>query len=97
MSIKSFGLKQHIPIVLVGNKSDVTNRVISTDQARMWISSQPWNILYIETSAKEGTNVKEAFHMCAEKVGEQVSPRKSTATVDVNKPPTKKSSKCTLL
>lgn len=51
-----------IPIVLVGNKSDLTaNRVVSTAQGEQLAKQNGWT--YFETSAKnEKINVDEVFH-----------------------------------
>jgi len=49
-----------IPVVIVGNKSDLADtRVVSREEAESYAASQ--NILYIETSAKDGKNVEQAF------------------------------------
>jgi GTPase SAR1 family protein len=49
-----------IPIILVGNKSDLTsNRQISYEEASQL--AEKWHIPYIETSAKTRHNVDKAF------------------------------------
>jgi small GTP-binding protein len=51
-----------IPFVLIGNKVDLipeVGEVIDTDECREYAGGQ--NSLYIETSAKTGENVDEAF------------------------------------
>eukprot|EP00049_Salpingoeca_infusionum_P001145 m.45570 g.45570 ORF g.45570 m.45570 type:complete len:197 (+) comp10888_c0_seq1:43-633(+) len=54
----------NIPIVLVGNKSDLTaERQVQTDEAMA--KAQQWGIPYIETSAKLNTNVDQAFESLA--------------------------------
>ena len=50
---------ESIPIMLVGNKCDETNREIST-QLGSSLAKQ-WNCAFIETSAKTNVNVKELF------------------------------------
>ncbi|EAY13050.1 small GTP-binding protein, putative [Trichomonas vaginalis G3] len=51
-------------ILLVGNKADEINtRVISNTTAELYAKSR--NIIYIETSAKTGENVREAFFRIA--------------------------------
>jgi small GTP-binding protein len=52
---------REVPIVLIGNKLDLENqRVVSKDAVRDIV--QEYNILrYIETSAKMGKNVEQAF------------------------------------
>ena len=55
-----------IPIVLVGNKIDLDDRLdsyikreISTEEGQEFANNH--NLLFYETSAKKGTNVKECF------------------------------------
>ncbi|XP_023640229.1 ras-related protein RABG2 [Capsella rubella] len=51
------------PFVLIGNKTDVdggNSRVVSNKRAHEWCGSKG-NIPYHETSAKEDTNIDEAF------------------------------------
>ncbi|XP_015693137.1 ras-related protein Rab7 isoform X2 [Oryza brachyantha] len=53
----------NFPFVLLGNKVDVdggNSRVVSEKKAKAWCASKG-NIPYFETSAKDGTNVEEAF------------------------------------
>nr|XP_057920695.1 ras-related protein Rab-11A-like [Doryrhamphus excisus] len=52
---------EDIEIILVGNKSDLENeRVLSTAFGSEAANSN--NLNFIETSARDGTNVEEAFH-----------------------------------
>ncbi|VDL97227.1 unnamed protein product [Schistocephalus solidus] len=55
---------ENFPFVLIGNKIDMANRAISERRARQWCASKG-NIPYFECSAKEATNVKEAFQAVA--------------------------------
>ncbi|KAG5624998.1 hypothetical protein H5410_010216 [Solanum commersonii] len=58
---------ENFPFVVLGNKVDVdggNSRVVSEKKARAWCASKG-NIPYFETSAKEGTNVEEAFQCIA--------------------------------
>ncbi|XP_056843848.1 ras-related protein RABG3f isoform X1 [Raphanus sativus] len=58
---------ENFPFVLIGNKVDVdggNSRVVSEKKAKAWCASKG-NIPYFETSAKEGTNVEEAFQCIA--------------------------------
>ncbi|KRX71430.1 Ras-related protein Ral-A [Trichinella sp. T6] len=51
----------NIPILLVGNKSDLNNeRRISVDQAQQKAAN--WNVNYVETSAKTRSNVDKVFY-----------------------------------
>ena len=53
--------KKSIPYILIGNKIDqVNNRKISEEAAREWCRKNG-DIPYFETSAKDGTSVREAF------------------------------------
>ncbi|KAI0980282.1 hypothetical protein GJ496_011826 [Pomphorhynchus laevis] len=51
----------NFPFIVLGNKSDVDdeNRLVSSRKANNWCQDN--NIVYVETSAKEGTNVENAF------------------------------------
>ncbi|KEP65073.1 UNVERIFIED_CONTAM: Ras-related protein Rab2BV, putative [Hammondia hammondi] len=50
---------QNVQKVLVGNKADVENRVVSREEARRLAAEH--NLHYIETSAKTGQHVRTAF------------------------------------
>lgn len=57
----------NFPFVLLGNKIDLdggSSRVVSEKKAKAWCMSKG-NIPYFETSAKDGTNVEEAFQCIA--------------------------------
>uniref|UniRef100_A0A914YA69 Uncharacterized protein n=1 Tax=Panagrolaimus superbus TaxID=310955 RepID=A0A914YA69_9BILA len=57
----------HVQITLVGNKIDLSaQRKVKADEARQLASS--YNIPYLETSAKTGQNVQEAFHDLARRL-----------------------------
>lgn len=58
-------LQQHsdpdVVMVLVGNKADLSKRAVTTEEGRAFAQSN--GMLFIETSAKSGSNVKESFDM----------------------------------
>jgi len=54
--IKNF---QNVSAVLIGNKCDLTNRVITYDQGKALADEM--QMLFLETSAKTGVNCEEAF------------------------------------
>jgi Ras-related protein Rab-7A len=61
-------LLEDFPLVLIGNKIDIDDRVVSRRQARAWAqqhSSPRMEIRCFEASAKDGTNVEEAFSCIA--------------------------------
>ncbi|XP_034996190.1 ras-related protein Rab-7a isoform X2 [Zootoca vivipara] len=47
------------PTAVIGNKMDLENREVSSEEAEMW--SKLHEAKYFETSAKEATNVEEVF------------------------------------
>ena len=52
---------ESMPIILFGNKSDL-KAVITPDEVKIWCDKHH-NILYVETSAKNGTGVLEGFEL----------------------------------
>jgi small GTP-binding protein len=57
-------------ILLVGNKTDVGDRQISEDQAREFAMRH--ELEYIETSAKSGSGVEDAFVRLAQRISDKV-------------------------
>ncbi|XP_006000449.1 ras-related protein Rab-7b isoform X2 [Latimeria chalumnae] len=53
----------NFPMVLLGNKIDIDDRKVSTDQAKTW--SEEKNISYFEVSAKNDINIDQAFRALA--------------------------------
>jgi len=64
--IKSY-TADNTPIVFVGNKCDLTEKR-QVDQATAKAFAEKYNLKFLETSAKTGTGVNEAFMLLAEKV-----------------------------
>ena len=59
--IKKNTIKEDLSIILVGNKIDLKFRNIKTEDAKNFADKN--NLLYCETSCKEGLNVNNAFEM----------------------------------
>ena len=57
------------PFVVIGNKCDLgeESRAVDKEQAEQFVKNLGPDIEYIETSAKENTNVSIAFEKLAEK------------------------------
>jgi len=52
--------KMHLPLVLVGNKTDLRmERVVSTEEGKKMADG--WKATFLETSAKENQKVREIF------------------------------------
>ena len=60
------------PMVLVGNKCDKPNRAITKDQGAQ--KALEMGCPFVESSAKAGINVKEAFDMLVREVRKQQGP-----------------------
>lgn len=53
--------KVHVPIVLVGNKTDLhMERNVSTEEGKKL--AEEWKAIFLETSAKQNASVAEVFH-----------------------------------
>ena len=59
--IKKNTIKEDISIVLVGNKIDLKFRNIKTEDAETFAKNN--NLMFCETSSKDGFNVEKAFDM----------------------------------
>ncbi|CAO3650625.1 unnamed protein product [Mucor hiemalis] len=62
---------RHFPLLIIGNKIDIDDRVVSRRQARAWAevhSSDKMQIPCFEASAKNGDNVEKAFAQIAKMV-----------------------------
>jgi|EP01043_Picozoa_sp_COSAG02_P003049 Ras-related protein Rab-7A len=58
---------ENFPFVVLGNKSDLENRQVAFKRAQTWCTSKG-NIPCFETSAKDNTNVEQAFMEIAKNV-----------------------------
>ena len=63
-----------LPIVLVGNKSDLSNKAISYEEVSKFAENK--NLQYFETSALKGDNIDEVFLTIANLVWKQKHLRK---------------------
>lgn len=52
-------VREEFPFLLLGNKVDLPERVVTESSARSWCTAR--NISYLESSAKIGLNVSDAF------------------------------------
>ena len=60
----------HIPILLVGNKSDLKDqKFISEENIKKYTEEQ--NLEYIQTSSKTGDNIKKAINMICKQISEK--------------------------
>jgi len=66
------------PIVLIGNKCDLESKR-SVDQSIAKAFAEKHNLRFMETSAKDGTNVNDAFMLLAEKVVDVKFNKESTS------------------
>ena len=73
-----------IPMVLVGNKNDLTKRDVSVDTARL--KAKEFGIPYVDTSAKTRVGVEEAFYTL---VREMIAERQRKGTMGKNDPSNK--------
>jgi GTPase SAR1 family protein len=58
--IQCFTKKESIAIVLIGNKCDVDNREVSTEEGSS--VANEFGLKYFETSALNNTNIEDAFN-----------------------------------
>jgi len=72
----------HLPFIVLGNKSDLEyQRAITSRKATQWCESNG-NMYYCETSAKEATNVDQAFSVVAKKAMEKA--KSENEDIDLN-------------
>ncbi len=72
-----------VPMVLIGNKSDLRDENSITKEAgeeyaKSLSSWSNFEIPYVETSAKEGSNVEEAFHTLLRNIEQFLASEKTT-------------------
>jgi len=87
------GTLEGFPLMLVGNKSDdETKREVNAKTGEAL--QQMWKCKYVETSAKEGTNVNELFE---ELLKLETSRTLSLQPIEENDKKSKKKGKCNLM
>lgn len=59
---ESIGIR--VPMIVVGNKTDLPDRAVPSDEAKRWAEDQ--GFLYMESSAKTGEGVADMFTVLAE-------------------------------
>lgn len=77
---------EHFPFVVLGNKVDKEDRQVTTEEAQAWCMENG-NYPYLETSAKDDTNVTVAFEEAVRQVlavEEQLEHCMLGHTVDLN-------------
>ena len=70
-----------VPVVLIGNKIDLQEREVTTEEAQK--IAEEWNINYYETSALKNTNCKDSFLEIAKIIIPKI--KKATLNVSTNK------------
>ena len=81
-----------IKLFLIGNKCDAINRVVSQEEAIKY--AQQFNVVYMETSAKTGFGIAEAFQTIGKNIIDIVVVPKEVLPIAL---PSKKRSFCNFL
>eukprot|EP01089_Gocevia_fonbrunei_P013156 TRINITY_DN328_c0_g3_i3.p1 TRINITY_DN328_c0_g3~~TRINITY_DN328_c0_g3_i3.p1 ORF type:complete len:228 (-),score=53.27 TRINITY_DN328_c0_g3_i3:93-776(-) len=61
---------ENVVLMMVGNKCDMSNRTVSVKRAKDFAKTK--DALFLETSAKDATNVNKAFMMLADAIKERI-------------------------
>lgn len=76
---------QNIPVILVGNKTDrLDDRVVLAEQAENFAKEN--NLIYIETSAKSGCNVNDAFNQIIYQTYEMIKQKAVESNINISEP-----------
>ncbi|XP_077199341.1 ras-related protein Rab-9A isoform X3 [Paroedura picta] len=84
------------PFVILGNKVDINERQVSTEEAQVWCRNNG-NHPYFETSAKDATNVAAAFEEAVRRVlatDDRSDHLIQTDTINLHRKPKSSSSCC---
>ena len=68
-SINRIKEDERIDIVLVGNKSDLPQSEHKVSYNEVEQKAREWNVPFVLTSAKDNTNIKEAFELAVREIG----------------------------
>ena len=87
-NIREIG-KENMPIILVGNKCDLSDEVRKVSKKEGEDKAKEFRILFYETSCKDGKNVKESIEEFVEDISikKKTNPKKD---IKINKTKTKK-------
>jgi len=78
-----------MPVVLLGNKTDLEKeRVVTAEDAKD--KAAKWNYEYLETSAKDGTGITEAFELLVQKMWRQSQQKRSDTPKEDSESPKEK-------
>ena len=64
--IKNNMLKDEVSIILVGNKIDLPFRNVTKEEGESFANKN--DLMYLETSSKEGTNIEKIFEMISKEI-----------------------------
>ncbi len=62
---------ENVSLILLGNKSDSTERKVTKEEGKE--VANKYNMTFLETSAKTGTNVNESFHTLTKEIKNKVA------------------------
>ena len=87
---------ESFPFVILGNKTDIKERQVSTEEAQAWCKDNG-DYPYFETSAKDSTNVAAAFEEAVRRIlatEDRSEHLIQTDTVNLHRKPKPNSSCC---
>ena len=67
--------------VLIGNKSDMSNKVVTSDMAQQL--AKEYNMEWMETSAKDSNNVEDSFLMMAKQIKDKMANQQQTVLINL--------------